>query len=294
MLDMGNKRSVASDEKAVSGPFETLVIGQGGSPMWSPNGDMIAFISENNLCVVPWKGGLIRIVTQLIPKQFWNYLWSDDSTLVISEVELIDVRKQKQRITWVKEITLNGTTNVLLSDTAQAERGPGYYEIWRPFRLQDGSIVCYKYIGGNRGAATPASDKVPTILKKGTLETESILNKMQLYSRFPHLSPDGTKALSANDRIIDLNHNIICKYDGSSSGEVWSPDSKWIAYERTIDDHFTTVESDIFIESVDCSQKIQVTDTRDELEKKPQWAPDGKKIAYRGTKSGKIFVVLLD
>ena len=137
------------------------------------------------------------------------------------------------------------------------------------------------------------------------------------YCSFPDLSPDGTKILvfcgsRCSACIVELDGNITCvgketQINRSDSTEwimfppvpKWSPDSKKIAYSyaksKILSEHdFEIVESDIYIENLDGTGRIQITDTPDEIETGPVWSPDGTKIACGSHSSAKIFVIKLN
>jgi Tol biopolymer transport system component len=53
------------------------------------------------------------------------------------------------------------------------------------------------------------------------------------------------------------------------------------------------VESDIYIENADGSDRMRVTDTPDIREGGPVWSPDGQRIACTDGRTAKIYVIKL-
>jgi len=140
-------------------------------------------------------------------------------------------------------------------------------------------------------------------------EIKKRITSGRLFS-FPELSPDGTKILAVcgslcGTCIIDLQGNYTCVgKKGYESGDTssatlgppnvkWSPDGKKIAYMYMTGkgEQIETIGSDIYIENLDGTGRIQVTDTPDEYEVYPVWSPDGTKIACTGYDSHKIYVI---
>lgn len=136
------------------------------------------------------------------------------------------------------------------------------------------------------------------------------------YCSFPVLSPDGTRILvfcgsRCSACILDLNGNITCvgkedQINRSDSTEwcmfppvpKWSPDSKKIAYSyaksKILSEHnFEIVESDIYIENLDATERIRVTRTLGETETGPVWSPEGTRIACTTHKDSKILIIKL-
>ncbi len=136
------------------------------------------------------------------------------------------------------------------------------------------------------------------------------------YCSFPELSPDGTKILvfcgsKCSACIVSLDGKIACvgkerQIKRSDSTEwcmfppvpKWSPDSKKIAYSyaksKILSEYnFEIVESDIYIENLDGTERIQVTHTPDKAETGPVWSSDGTKIACATHKTSKIYIIKL-
>ena len=71
-----------------------------------------------------------------------------------------------------------------------------------------------------------------------------------------------------------------------------SPDARLLAYMRDEDDGHRIIGSDIFVATMDDQRTFAVTDTKDEIEMYPEWAPDGQNLVFH-TESGVIKLVSL-
>ncbi len=139
--------------------------------------------------------------------------------------------------------------------------------------------------------------------------TEKRVTTGRLFS-FPELSPDGSKILAVYGAlcgmcVVDLQGNPTCiGKESFETGDLssaalgppqakWSPDGKKIAYMYMTGkgEQIEVIASDIYVENPDGTDRIQVTDTRDEYEVYPVWSPDGTRIACTGYYSNKIYII---
>jgi Tol biopolymer transport system component len=112
---------------------------------------------------------------------------------------------------------------------------------------------------------------------------------------WPALSPDKTKILftysGRGTFISDLDGKIISDL-GYANSPVFSPDGKWILFMKDEDDGNKYTSSDIYIKSSDGSREFQLTNTENQIEMYPDWAPDGKRIVFHSD-NGEIFIMNL-
>jgi len=66
---------------------------------------------------------------------------------------------------------------------------------------------------------------------------------------------------------------------GQGSNPTWSPDGRYLIYDRSMDDGHRLISSDLWISNFDGSWQFQLTNTPG-VELYPSWSPDGNWIAY--------------
>jgi len=110
----------------------------------------------------------------------------------------------------------------------------------------------------------------------------------------PSVSPQGDRVCYT---VLDGGGSIaVARTDGSDqrnlgygSNPCWSPDGQYLAYEVTADDGMTMTGSDLFLINVDGTDRTQLTDTPDLMERWPNWSPDGGKMVFSA--GGAIYVM---
>ena len=325
------KAEGTSGSSTQAGHFETIVIGTGGSPHWSPDGTKLAFMSGGWLCVRSADGkGEIQKITEIRPDFFE---WMSDSEFVVFEKEpQVKDDLAIGTISRIKRIAIDGRVTTVVHDTSFSKISPP--KITKPIVLPDGTVGYYECEGGikdwrcnvfeiiKQGKLSPDSAKkqwrcVIAPYPTGDIWIESIdhsvkkqvtLGNQKYY--FPRLSPDNTKILAGASRyaaglvILNVKGELLTDLDvdaqltstglivgGEITGATWSPDSKKILYNSTIEDGHYTYDKDIYMVNADGTEKVSIATTPDDIEKDASWSPDGTKIAYRSETSGKIFVV---
>jgi len=107
------------------------------------------------------------------------------------------------------------------------------------------------------------------------------------------LSPDKTKILftliGSGTFVSDLTGNLLVKL-GKANAPQWSPDGKWIVYMVDEDDGHTITAADIWAVTSDGVTKVQLTNTADDIEMYPNWAPAMDRIVC-GTDNGRIILI---
>jgi len=311
---------VQSQQSKVSkAEYETILIGKGSSPKWSPDGTKLAFLCEEGICVIDSSGK--GEITKISPLKIKHYEWLSDSELVASEWEYGRIKGRQTVTTRLKKASLDGKIEII-RETHPTFEDPAPNKPSKFIVLRDGTVGYYEDLHALRGGPffkvithgrlKPVEAEKQIIVAGIKGETgvwlvsadRSIKKKVtEKGYRFVQISPDGCKFIGNNSRgdvivfdttgyeIANLGRGEILS-EGRSGN--WSPDSKKIAYNLATDDGHYILTSDLFLTNCNGSGKVQITDTQDELEFGPVWSPDGSKIAYwTGDPNWEVFIVRL-
>ncbi len=123
--------------------------------------------------------------------------------------------------------------------------------------------------------------------KKDYSGTSASNDKRVIYFR---ISPDRSKIMFWQIRtmsVIELETGEVTNLGNCEASE-WSPDSKYIIYQITKDGHYTISDADLFVIKADGTGKTQLTFSPDIHEIHPHWSPDGDKIVFEDSSTGKI------
>lgn len=102
----------------------------------------------------------------------------------------------------------------------------------------------------------------------------------------PTWSPDGARIVltdkSSNLYHVDVSSGRVARIDEDVSGSpVWAPDSKWIAYARSLDNRYRVV----WLQNADTGERVQVTDGMSDAQG-PAFSRDGKYLFFTASTNG--------
>jgi len=268
------------------------------SPVWSPDGKWIAFISSrdgnDNLYIIPVNGGEARKLTD-ISTGVSDPLWSPDgkwiafSSDVYPECAADDACNKKIEERWTKGPLHAHTADALL------------YRHWTQWK--DGKrthVFLANVAGGAVRDLTPGDFDSPPFQLGGMLRYDFSPDSTELAFDSNH---DRDQATSTNSDvwIISLSgdqrpHNVTASNPAFDGHPKYSPDGKYIAYQMQKQPGY---ESDLFrlaIYDRSAGTSRVLTESFRNWVEDFQWAPDSKAIYFSAPLEGDdpIFRVAVD
>jgi len=255
-------------------------------PRWSPSGNEIAFIRENDLGTQIWRiprsGGEARSITGMIEGSYGNLEWSPDGNRVLFEFRPIhqdwtkDARKKREE---------TGCSNPprVITRLNYRKEGQGFLDhrkhIWicdidsgNVTQITNGDFDCRETVWSPDG-------KWISYLANRSADPESTPYKEDIY-------------------LLRLDENLtqlLPTPTGYKWGLSWSPDGNYIAYigSETMDDPWCTHNDRVWVVPVyggpsrcltlaqdRIAENVTLSDVRDSGNQKPLWAGNGKDIFH--------------
>lgn len=191
-----------------------------------------------------------------------------------------------------RDMTMN--LFVYNTKTGKTEKVTDYTDYDVKFPSTNGEVIVYEH-GGYLYKFDPKSRQSEQI--HITLNGENVYARpeqkhVQSFLRAASLSADGKRlAVTARGEVFDVpaeegvTRNITRTPGANEREAVWSPDGKNIAY---ISDR--TGETEIWMESAQGGEPIQLTQNNDTYIRSLQWSPDSKSILYTDRKNRIVLV----
>lgn len=267
---------------------------------WSPDGENIAFTSENNkgLWVSDDEGENARIITSDINAGF-SYEWSSDSKTILSRPVIIENNKRYSQIATYSVDDSKKT--VLIDKTRNIKSSP----VW---------------IDDDVRVAVLTTDGVQKINSgKTLLKKKSTIDKTELYGRnivktdksisinnskfegryiFNLVqSPNGTKVVfqvSGLGLYVSNADGSDLKNIGYGEQASWMPDNKNIVITIVQDDGEVVTAGEMEVLNVITGKIIPLLSDKKYIVLNPSVSPDGKKILFDNVNDGAIYVLELE
>ena len=274
--------ATTDEEDEGLGMVEPVRLAHGEYPVWSPDGQQIAFVSwqagNSDIYVVNADGSNL---TQLTYNEAGDRdpVWSPDGSR-IAYVSL-DRKYSFEHYHDLRVVNSDGADDVpLIARSDDVLESPS----WSP----DGRYIAFEEYDGGRNPEIAVID-----LNSGSSDTLTFLTKAE----HPKWSPDSQRILfQAIDSSIyssepDQPDVFIMYLDGSGRKNLtddddwdmfpsWSPDGRRIAFASDRDGDY-----DIYTMNPDGSNLTQLTD--DPMgDLTPSWSPDGQRIAFASNRDG--------
>lgn len=273
------------------------------SPVWSPDGNSIAFTSSRyqGLWIADANGDNIRKVTD--EDAGFGYSWSMDSKSILTRVSAYENKRRKLAIkifhTDNKEATqitefrndmpslpvwANADQQVVLINQGNIEAFDSQLEVAAQFKQK---------------VAKPFYVLKPDEIAKGRVPE----NNTQDISPFEdarylnlQVSPDGQKlafeVYGGNLYVMNIDGSGLMDL-GQANRPSWSPDSKYVVAMIAEDNGENILRSDLYALSTDGSERINLTANTELIAMNPDWSPKGDKIAFNTSEDGAIYILNL-
>ena len=271
------------------------------SPVWSPDGSMIAFTEENysGIYVRNLQENSIKQITDE-PAAGFVIKWSQNSENILTRVARFEGARRYNAVKIFNVMTgeekqlseyrtmmpgipewTNGDEDVFIYNTEKLEIFPTGLT---SSDTQTTDQIIYKR--NNKIAVENLAAESINIYEP--VQDSEILNLI--------VSPDGRKAafeiIGSDMYLMNIDGTGLTNL-GKGYRPSWSPDNNYLVYMITEDDGHRILSSDLYSIKIDGTEKTNLTNTSDNLEMNPDWSPDGKKIAYDVLDEGAIYLMVI-
>lgn len=273
-------------------------------PLWSPDGNAIAFTSTRHegIWMANNSGSDIRQVTK--ENAGYGFTWSSDAKSILARVSEYQNKRQQHAIT-IYSLDDNSERRI----TEFRNQMPALPQ-WADFDQQvvlisDNSVESFSSGKVNTAEMKMAANKLFYVLKSNKIAAGKVpLNSTEDISPFEdaqylnlEVSPDGRKLsfeiYGGNLYVMNIDGSGLIDL-GKANRAKWAPDSNYLVAMEAEDNGYDYTRSDIIALSIDGSQRINLTESTDMLATNPDWSPKGDKIAFDSPQNGAIYILNLD
>lgn len=271
--------------------------------VWSPQGDRIAFTSDNHngIWIADSNGENIRLLT---PDQGagFGFSWSPDGKYILARATITENRRRFQ------EVKLYDTRNFSYHIIQEKTRGISALPFWAGNGQHVGfvkdrqlQLVQRPDAGTNRSA-----ERQNTVFP--------IMDKMISHD---HATRESKEIAQFENRIIfDVSYNedgskvafqvqgkglYVMNADGSglielghADGPAWMPGSKYIIVAMTEDDGYNIMASDLYAIDVNTGQRHLLTAHTEITALRPHVSSSGRWIAFHSPEDGNIYKMAIE
>lgn len=271
------------------------------SPVWSPDGNSIAFTSSRyqGLWIANANGTDIRQITD--EEAGFGFSWSMDSQAILTRVSAFENKRRKlaikifhtdeQQPIQLTEyrnnmpslpVWANYDRQVVLIENGNIEAFDSQMEVPAQFKQQ---------------VAKPFYILKPNEIAKGKVPqngTENISPFEDAEYLNLEVSPDGKKlafeVYGGNLYVMNIDGSGLMDL-GRANRPSWSPDSKYVVAMMAEDNGENITKSDLYAFNVDNANSTNLTANTDLVAMNPDWSPSGNKIAFNTSNDGSIYIL---
>lgn len=271
------------------------------SPVWSPDGNKIAFTSarQQGLWVAQANGSNIQQITD--ESAGYGFSWSMDSESILTRVSEYQDKRRKLA---VKIFHTNGNEPTQVTD--YRDDMPSLPK-WANYDQQvvlitDDNIESFDSEKEVANRQKTQVTKPFYVLKSNQIATGKVPdNSTEDISPFENaqylnleVSPDGKKlafeVYGGNLYVMNIDGSNLMDL-GKASRAKWSPDSQYLVAMVAEDDGHSYTKSDLYALSIDGDQRINLTSSTELIAMNPDWSPTGDRIAFDSPENGNIYVL---
>ena len=277
-ITTGQKRCLAApDSNTVDLEYPTV----------SPDGTTVAFVRASTLRVrdiftVPFRGGSVRRLTSE-GKRFGDLMWTRGGKSIVFTSDRGGVTGNK----WWKVSAEGGPIEPAADPALPATATPEQFSLTTVSR--DGRRTAYVDYREIKFTLLRAHLSSPG----GKVLSQERIMELPQKTDSPQLSPDGNRIAFASALVGAANiwssdadgHNPLqlTSFGGEAVGSAhWSPDGKWIVFDRRPKDH-----AQIYM--IDSQGRNMRAITEGDYENNvPTWSRDGKSIYFSSNRTGRM------
>jgi Tol biopolymer transport system component len=269
-------------------------------PIWSPDGSKIAFTESNytGLWLMNGDGSDLIQLSEEIGAGY-DFTWSPDSREILSRVYKYE---GKTRLNAIKSFNIENKTEKNITGFVRQRLG---LPAWSP----DNSQIYY--LKDENLVKIDTDRKIKTGIPKSIVYQKNAVLYSDLNSSITSLlsggipntiylnvrvSPNGQKVayevMGGNLFTMNVDGTGIMDL-GTGNNARWSPDSQYLVYMINTDDGHQFLTSDLYIIKSDGKEKINITNSSDEIEMNPCWSADGKQVVFNTYQDGAIYIMTI-
>ncbi|HET6456755.1 MAG TPA: hypothetical protein VFI02_20325 [Armatimonadota bacterium] len=268
--DLAGNASVISDASKAGWKFA-----------WGPDGELAYRVQQEDgsgmALMVTGKDGSVKQVSPFL-NEIYPATWDKDGLTYRSGDELITVDKDGN----IKKVRSLSQGRGLLSKIASVSASLTLGHITGTTFAAFGSLLSSEEARqkAGKGVFVDPDNQIWVVDEKGN--KKKLIDVAEEHGYFnPIESPDGKYAvsgLSGNLYVADPNGGEPVDL-GVGSNPTWSPDGRYLIFQRSTDDGHNITSSDLWYCNADGTGMTQLTDTAGN-ETSPSWSPDGSSVAY--------------